>query len=215
MDIARLKQLAGIGENPHFISMPNPRQEFARRHHEKMKLSMNESKPQKLELKKLAYATGDLSPVLSKDNVEYHYNVLSNGYVNRYNNGEGDADFNYGGAMLHNLFWEQLQKPSSANKPQGAIKELIEHRFGDMKSFVDEMISTAMTIQGSGWVYLSKSGELKTTPNQSYKTDILMPIDMWEHSFTDYTPAKDAKGKYIKAVMSIIDWDQINVRMGK
>ena len=215
MDIARLKQLAGIGENPHFISMPNPRQEFARRHHEKMKLSMNESKPQKLELKKLAYATGDLSPVLSKDNVEYHYNVLSNGYVNRYNNGEGDADFNYGGAMLHNLFWEQLQKPSSANKPQGAIKELIEHRFGDMKSFVDEMISTAMTIQGSGWVYLSKSGELKTTPNQSYKTDILMPIDMWEHSFTDYVPAKDAKGKYIKAVMSIIDWDQINVRMGK
>ena len=215
MDIARLKQLAGIGENPHFISMPNPRQEFARRHHEKMKLSMNESKPQKLELKKLAYATGDLAPVLSKDNVEYHYNVLSNGYVNRYNNGEGDADFNYGGAMLHNLFWEQLQKPSSANKPQGAIKELIEHRFGDMKSFVDEMIATAMTIQGSGWVYLSKSGELKTTPNQSYKTDILMPIDMWEHSFTDYVPAKDAKGKYIKAVMSIIDWDQINVRMGK
>jgi len=92
---------------------------------------------------------------------------------------------------------------------------LIEHRFGDMKSFVDEMIATAMTIQGSGWVYLSKSGELKTTPNQSYKTDILMPIDMWEHSFTDYTPAKDAKGKYIKAMMTIIDWNQINMRMGK
>ena len=214
MDIARLKQLAGIGENPHFISMPNPRQEFARRHHEKMKLSMNESKPQKLELKKLAYATGDLAPVLSKDNVEYHYNVLSNGYVNRYNNKEGDADFNYGGAMLHNLFWEQLQK-ADGSKPEGAIKELIEHRFGNMSSFVDEMIATAMTIQGSGWVYLSKSGELKTTPNQSYKTDILMPIDMWEHSFTDYIPAKDAKGKYIKAMMTIIDWNQINMRMGK
>ena len=41
-------------------------------------------------------------------------------------------------------------------KPEGAIKELIEHRFGDMKSFWDEMIATAMTIQGSGWVYLSK-----------------------------------------------------------
>ena len=37
----------------------------------------------------------------------------------------------------------------------------------------------AMGIQGSGWVYLSKSGDIKTTPNQSYKTDILMPIDMW------------------------------------
>ena len=30
----------------------------------------------KLELAKLPYKTGDLSPVLSKDNVEYHYNVL-------------------------------------------------------------------------------------------------------------------------------------------
>ena len=64
MDIARLKQLAGIGENPHFISMPNPRKEFAQRHHERMKLSMNESKPQKLELKKLDYATGYLEHVL-------------------------------------------------------------------------------------------------------------------------------------------------------
>ena len=63
----------------------------------------------KLELTKLPYNTGDLAPVLSKDNVEYHYNVLSKGYVNRYNNQEGDPKFNYGGAMLHNLFWSQLK----------------------------------------------------------------------------------------------------------
>ena len=31
----------------------------------------------KIELTKLPYNTGDLAPVLSKDNVEYHYNVLS------------------------------------------------------------------------------------------------------------------------------------------
>ena len=46
----------------------------------------------KLELAKLPYKTGDLAPVLSKDNVEYHYNVLSKGYVNRYNNQEGDLN---------------------------------------------------------------------------------------------------------------------------
>ena len=48
----------------------------------------------RLELTKLPYNTGDLAPVLSKDNVEYHYNVLSKGYVNRYNNKEGDPKFN-------------------------------------------------------------------------------------------------------------------------
>ena len=31
----------------------------------------------RLELTKLPYNTGDLAPILSKDNVEYHYNVLS------------------------------------------------------------------------------------------------------------------------------------------
>ena len=96
-----------------------------------------------------------------------------------------------------------------------AIKDLIEDRFGDLNTMIDEMVKSAMTIQGSGWVYLSKTGLIKTTPNQSYKTDILMPIDMWEHSFTDYIPAKDAKAKYIKAMMTIIDWDQINMRIGK
>ena len=59
----------------------------------------------------------------------------------------------------------------------------------------------AAPTQGSGWAYLSKNGAIKTTPNQSYKTDILMPIDMWEHSFMDYIPAKDAKKKYITVLI--------------
>ena len=40
-----------------------------------------------------------------------------------------------------------------------------------------------MIVQGSGWVYVAQNGNIKTTPNQSYKTDILMSVDMWEHSF--------------------------------
>ena len=167
----------------------------------------------KLELAKLPYKTGDLSPVLSKDNVEYHYNVLSKGYVNRYNNQEGDPKFNYGGAMLHNLFWTQLKAPSGSNSPTGAIKSLIEEKHENYKNFKDSLVTMAMGIQGSGWVYLSKSGDIKTTPNQSYKTDILMPMDMWEHSFMDYVPAKDAKKKYLLNLCKIINWDVINNRI--
>jgi len=76
-------------------------------------------KEQSLVLEKLPYDIGDLSPVLSKDNVDYHYNVLSKGYVDRYNAGEGDPDFNYGGAKLHNLWWTQLKKPAGSNTPSG------------------------------------------------------------------------------------------------
>jgi Fe-Mn family superoxide dismutase len=171
------------------------------------------SKPDQLILEKLPYKTSDLAPVLSKDNVEYHYNILSAGYVRRYNEREGDPNFNYGGAMLHNVFWQQLQSPKGSNKPIGAIKELIEQKYKSFDAFLDAVIIKSMSIQGSGWVYLSKSGEIKTTPNQSYKTDIMMPIDMWEHSFMDYVPAKDAKKKYITAIMRIINWSVINDRL--
>lgn len=173
----------------------------------------SESRPKKLALEKLPYKTSDLAPVLTKENVEYHYNILSHGYVTRYNDGEGDPDFNYGGAMLHNIFWQQLQAPKGSNKPTGAIKDMIEQKHKSIDAFLDAVIIKSMSIQGSGWVYLSKSGEIKTTPNQSYKRDILMPIDMWEHSFMDYMPAKDAKKRYITAVMRIINWSVINDRL--
>ena len=173
----------------------------------------SENRPKKLVLEKLPYKTSDLAPVLSKANVEYHYNVLSNGYVTRYNDGEGDPDFNYGGGMLHNIFWQQLQKSTGSNKPIGTVKELIDQKHKSFDAFLDAVIVKSMTIQGSGWVYLSKSGEIKITPNQSYKKDILMPVDMWEHSFMDYMPAKDAKKRYITAVMRIINWGVINDRL--
>ena len=54
-----------------------------------------------------------------------HYNVLTKAYVRRYNDKEGDPNFNYGGAKLHNLFWSQLQN-QTGNKPgSGAVKEMI------------------------------------------------------------------------------------------
>jgi superoxide dismutase len=105
-------------------------------------------RPSKLTLEQLPYKTADLAPVLSKDNVEYHYNVLSNGYVTRYNNGEGDPDFNYGGAMLHNIFWQQLQAPRGTNRPTGAIKELIEEKYKSFADFLDAVIIKSMSIQG-------------------------------------------------------------------
>ena len=173
----------------------------------------SKNRPKQLVLEKLPYKTSDLAPVLSKDNVEYHYGVLSRGYLDRYNNGEGDSDFNYGGAMLHNIFWAQLQAPKSGNKPSGAVKELIEQKYKSQDNFMDEFLLATMKLQGSGWIYLSKSGDIKSTPNQSYKTDILMPIDMWEHSFMDYIPAKDAKKQYITAIMRCINWSVINDRL--
>jgi len=212
MDLEYLKRLAGITGNEQ-MSMKSVEQEIAERRREAMKNVMREAKEEKLELEKLSYNADALAPVLSKENVDYHYKILSAGYVNRYNNGEGDIDFNYGGAKLHNLFWQQFKPAKESSTFDGPIAQTITANYGDLKGLTEKMVESAMTIQGSGWVYMTKTGTIKTTPNQSFKTDVFMPIDMWEHSFTDYIPAKDAKKKYIESVMKLMDWDKLNRRL--
>ena len=44
-------------------------------------INLLEGKEEKLTLSPLPYDMGDLSPVLSKDNVDYHYNVLPKGML--------------------------------------------------------------------------------------------------------------------------------------
>jgi Fe-Mn family superoxide dismutase len=210
MDLDHLRKLAGIGEQNQMKSLA---QEMAERRRAIMQNVMKEQKEEQLELQSLPYKITDLAPVLSKENVDYHYDILSRGYVNRYNNKEGDADFNYGGAKLHNLWWQQFKPAKESSNYGGPIKQTIDANYGDLKGLEEKLVEAAMTIQGSGWVYLTKTGTIKTTPNQSYKPDVFMPIDMWEHSFNDYVPAKDAKVKYIKGVLRLIDWNAINRRL--
>ena len=210
MDLDHLRKLAGIGEQNQMKSLA---QEMAERRRAIMQNVMKEQKEEQSELQSLPYKITDLAPVLSKENVDYHYDILSRGYVNRYNNNEGDADFNYGGAKLHNLWWQQFKPAKESSNYGGPIKQTIDANYGDLKGLEEKLVEAAMTIQGSGWVYLTKTGTIKTTPNQSYKPDVFMPIDMWEHSFNDYVPAKDAKVKYIKGVLRLIDWNAINRRL--
>mgnify|MGYP003329332965 CR=1 FL=1 len=51
-------------------------------------LTEAKNREEKLEVVKLPYKLGELSPVLSKNNVDYHYNVLTKAYVRRYNEKE-------------------------------------------------------------------------------------------------------------------------------
>jgi hypothetical protein len=102
---------------------------------------------------------------MSKDTINYHYEHLAKGYAKRYNAGEGDKEFNRAGSFLHNKFFPQLQPPKGANRPKGAVLELIETNFKTYEDFKIAFKEAAMKIQGSGWVYLSTAGTIKTIPN--------------------------------------------------
>lgn len=166
---------------------------------------------EKLELVDLPYSRTALAPVLSKANIDNHYGKLAKGYVDRYNKGEGDRAFNAAGAYLHNLFFPQLRAPRSSNKPTGSIKNLIERKFGSFDEFKEEFAEKAMKLQGSYWIYLSKTGVIKTIQNHQKRNDIALLIDWWEHSWAlDYGADKK---KYLKNMWRIINWDIVNQRL--
>lgn len=165
----------------------------------------------KLVLQPLPYARDALEPVMSKATVVYHYDHLTKGYVDRFNAGEGDPDFNEAGAFLHELFWAQLRPPRSPNRPTGTSLALIEDAHGTFEDFRDAMAKAAKGIQGSGWVYLARDGGIKTIQNHKIRRDALLPIDMWEHSWSlDYMWDKD---EYLKRIWRLVDWDAINHRL--
>jgi Fe-Mn family superoxide dismutase len=169
------------------------------------------TRPAKLETTPLPYGEKDLAPVMSAETINYHYEHLARGYAKRYNAGEGNADFNRAGSFLHNKFFPQLRAPKSRNLPRGAVLELIESKFKDYDSFREEFKQAAMKIQGSGWVYLSTAGEIKTIPNHQVRTDICVLVDWWEHAWAlDYQSDKE---RYLDNIWRIIDWEVCNQRL--
>jgi Fe-Mn family superoxide dismutase len=162
---------------------------------------------------KLKFGKDELAPVMSEDTVKYHYDGLAAKYSERYNKGEGDADFNYGGAMLHNIFFANLTPPKAANKPEGISKSIIDEKYGSFDKFKEAVEKSAMAIQGSGWVYMDTEGDLHTIPNHEYKKTmkIALLIDWWEHAWAlDY---QQNKTKYLSNIWRIVNWDVVNIRI--
>ena len=166
---------------------------------------------QELSLNSLPYGRDELAPVMSQATIDYHYGKLAKSYVDRYNKGEGDPDFNEAGAYLHNLFFPQLMPPRSGNRPSGAVATLIDSKYGSFGEFKKALAETAMKIQGSGWVYMSRSGDIKTIKNHQIKRDIVLLVDWWEHSWVlDYQADKTG---YLNALWRCINWDIVNQRL--
>jgi len=169
------------------------------------------TRPAKLETTPLPYSENALEPVMSKETINYHFEHLAKGYAKKYNAGEGNANFNRAGSFLHNKFFPQLRAPKGANRPRGAVLALIEDNFKTYEDFKIAVKEIAMKIQGSGWVYLSTNGTIKTIPNHAVRTDICVLIDWWEHAWSlDYQWDKES---YLDNIWKIIDWDVCNERL--
>lgn len=172
-----------------------------------------ESERETLVLERLPVEKSDLSPIMSEQTLDYHYGKLAAGYVKRYNDKEGNDEFNYGGAKLHNLFFPQLQEPTSSNKPSGISAEIINKKWKNFKSFQEAFALEFMKAQGSNWIYMDSKGEIKVIHNHEYRQgmDIALIVDGWEHAWAlDY---QQDKQRYLDNIWRIINWSLINDRI--
>ena len=173
----------------------------------------SKNKPQDIEIIPLAYSETDLAPVMSSATMKYHYDKLAHGYADRFNKKEGDREFNYAGAFLHNVLFPQFRAPRNNNKPNGPIGNLIRQKFKTWEDFKEAFKAEALKLQGSGWIYLARDGKIKTIHNHQVRNDILILVDMWEHAYSlDYHADKK---RYLDDIWRIFNWNVINTRWGQ
>ena len=171
---------------------------------------LEDKSKQTLEQIKLPYAKTALAPVMSSSTIDMHFGKLYKGYVDRYNKGEGDAAFNEAGAYLHSIWFSQFRSPGT-RQPTGVILSLMERNYKNFANFKKAFKEEAMKLQGSNWIYLSKSGQIKTIHNHAKRTDIALLVDWWEHAWSlDYHSDKE---RYLDNIWRIMDWDAINRRL--
>jgi Fe-Mn family superoxide dismutase len=127
--------------------------------------------------------------------------------------------FEFGGMRNHEYYFAQLEGGASP-LTEGTLKEKIENQFGSVEAWQTRFTQIAMT-RGVGWAMLyhdPHTDQLVQTwvdeqhLGQLADLDIVLALDMWEHSFMrDYLPAD--KKKYIDAFFHNLNWEVVAGRL--
>lgn len=186
-------------------------------------------------LPELPYALDALVPAMSADTLNYHYGKHLQTYldnVNRMIEGTPFADMklkdmitkaqgalynNAAQAFNHIIFFKQLTPTPTTISP--LLTQALVARFGSVDAFKSEFSNTAVTLFGSGWVWLALDANnvLQIVPEPNAGNPItrnmrpLMCIDVWEHAY--YLDYQNRRGDYIKNFWNLVNWDYIEKRM--
>ena len=127
--------------------------------------------------------------------------------------------FEFGGMRNHEYYFTQFEGGVESLK-DGKLKEMIETQWGSVENWYGEFTNIAMT-RGVGWAMLyidRKTNQLVQTwvdeqhLGQLADLDIVLALDMWEHSFMrDYLPS--AKKDYITAFFNNLNWGVVARRV--
>lgn len=151
-------------------------------------------------LEPLPFAYDALEPYIDAETMRLHHDKHHQTYVDKLNelSPEGKLEeliFSEnqkiknmaGGVYNHNLFWHFLDPKSQVLVP---------------KSSKDGFTTAALSLFGSGWVWLSKDNEVFSTANQDAPNkEVLLGIDLWEHAY--YLKYQNRRKDYIEAFLEL------------
>ena len=123
---------------------------------------------------------------------------------------------NAGGHANHSLYWDTLS-PNGGGEPKGKLKKAIEGSFKSFENFKTEFEEKALSLFGSGWVFLQIEGKKLAIKRHSFQNSPLMHgiapimgVDVWEHAY--YLKYQNRRNEYISAMWNIIDWSAVEKR---
>jgi len=127
--------------------------------------------------------------------------------------------FEFGGMRNHEYYFAQFEGGAQA-LPDGPLKEKIIFQWGSYETWLERFKQIAMT-RGVGWAMLyhdPHTDQLVQTwvdeqhMGQLADVDIVLAVDMWEHSYLRDYLASD-KGQYVEAVFKNLNWEVVSNRL--
>lgn len=127
--------------------------------------------------------------------------------------------FEFGGMRNHEYYFAQFEG-GATELPDGPLKEKIAFQWGSYDAWLERFKAMAMT-RGVGWAMLyhdPHTDQLVQTwvdeqhLGQLADVDIILALDMWEHSYLrDYLAAD--KGKYVDVFFKNLNWEVVSNRL--
>ena len=183
----------------------------------------------------LPYALESLAPHMSRETLEFHYGKHLQTYVDNLNKliihteyedmpieeiirtAQGGIFNNAAQTWNHGFFFQSLT-PFKQEIPARLAQALTEN-FGSPEAFVQTFSQTALTLFGSGWVWLAADGEgkLQIIPESNAGNPLrqglkpILTLDVWEHAY--YIDYRNRRADYIRAFWEIADWQKMENRL--
>lgn len=189
----------------------------------------------KFEIPQLPFKMNDLEPYISEKTLKLHYrkhHQIYNSNLNSLISGtkfedknletlikvtEGPVFNNAAQSWNHTFYFEGL-RPGNHHVLGGPFREVIIESFGSVKFFKDTFIKTAVSLFGSGWVWLvlNAKGSMEIIQEGNAGNPLrrgltpLLTCDVWEHAY--YLDYQNRRSDYLEAYWKLIDWELIEKR---